>query len=122
MLFLYPWQMVATPELMRDVLFSPTLPASDAARHVARLQPESYRVTLEAFLLDLPHPRNVTTPMLVLAAANDPVFSIAEEKATAHAYNTEAEAFPNMAHDVMLEPDWRKVADLILSWLSERGL
>ena len=122
MLFLDPWQMIATPDLMQDVLFSPTLPASNAARHFARLQPESYRVTMEALLLNLPQPRNVKTPMLVLAAANDPAFSIAEEQATARAYNTEVEVFPNMAHDMMLEPDWQKVADRMLGWLTERGL
>jgi alpha-beta hydrolase superfamily lysophospholipase len=40
----------------------------------------------------------------------------------ARAYNTTVEIFPDMAHDMMLEPDWQKVADRILGWLTERGL
>ena len=38
------------------------------------------------------------------------------------AYGTTAEVFPGMAHDMMLEPGWRAVADRILGWLGERGL
>ena len=60
--------------------------------------------------------------MLVLAAENDRVFSLAEERATAKAYNTEAYIFLKMAHDMMLEPGWQKVADKILDWLAARGL
>ena len=78
---------------------------------------------LETILLKLPRPGKVNkTHMLVLAAANDRVLTVVEEQATARAYGTEAEIFPNMAHDMMLEPNWQKVADRILGWLQERGL
>jgi hypothetical protein len=42
--------------------------------------------------------------------------------ATARAYGVSAEIFPGMAHAMMLEPDWRKVADRMLDWLEERGI
>ena len=35
---------------------------------------------------------------------------------------TEAEVIPNIAHDMMLEPEWQKVADRMLGWLTEHGL
>ncbi len=73
-------------------------------------------------MFNLPRPNKVRTPLLVLAAANDHVFTVEEEQATALAYNTEAEIFPDMAHDMMLEPNWRQVADKILGWLQTRGL
>lgn len=73
-------------------------------------------------LLNLPRPDRVKTSMLVLAAANDRVFSVTEEQATANAYGTEVVVFPDMAHDMMLEPNWQQVADRILGWLRERGL
>ena len=121
-LLLSPWHLVETPALMQDALFSPQVSAEEIARHFARLQPESFRMGLETMLFNLPRPDKVKTPILVLAAANDHVFSVAEEQATARAYGTEAEIFPDMAHDVMLEPNWPQVADRILSWLRERGL
>jgi alpha-beta hydrolase superfamily lysophospholipase len=79
-------------------------------------------VELETTLLNLPRPDRVKTPMLVLAAEQDRVFSVAEEQATARAYGTEAVVFPNMAHDMMLEANWQQVADRILGWLQEGGL
>jgi len=121
-LTLEPWHLVATPALAQEAFFSPGLPAEEVARHFVRLQPESYRMQFEAMFLDLPKPARVRTPMLVLAAANDRVFTLAEEQATARAYGTEAVVFPDMAHDMMLEPGWRSVADRILGWLAERGL
>ena len=47
---------------------------------------------------------------------------MAEEQATARAYGTKAEIFPDMAHDMMLEASWQQVADRMLSWLAENGL
>jgi hypothetical protein len=35
---------------------------------------------------------------------------------TARAYRTEAEIFPCMGHDMMLDTDWRKVADRVDIW------
>ena len=94
----------------------------EVERHFARLQQESFRFELDSMLLALPRPKKVKAPMLVLAAANDRVFSVAEAKATARAYHTEAEVFPDMAHDMMLEPGWQNVAERIVAWLQERGL
>jgi len=121
-LLLSPWCFVETPALAHDAFFSPQVSAEEIARHFARLQPESFRMELETMLFDLPRPDKVKTPLLVLAAANDRVFSVAEAQATARAYGTEAEIFPDMAHDMMLEPNWQPVADRILSWLQGRGL
>lgn len=59
---------------------------------------------------------------VVLGAQNDVIFPVEHIKATAHAYRTCAEIFPNRAHDMMLENGWQAVADYILRWLGERGL
>jgi alpha-beta hydrolase superfamily lysophospholipase len=114
--------MVATEALAQDAFFSPQLPAPELARHFARLQSESIRIEFDAMLLNLPRPQHIKAPMLVLAAENDQVFTVAEEEKTAEAYGATAVVFPNMAHDMMLEPGWQKVADHILNWLSEQGL
>lgn len=42
-------------------------------------------------------------------------------RATARAYRTEAEFFPNMGHNMMLEPGWQAVAERIDDWLTARG-
>ncbi len=114
---LNPYWMVATPELSRAAFFSPDTP-NTAAYH-DRLQAESFRVALDAALLDLPEPLRVTAPLLVLAATRDAVFTRAEQEATAAAYRVPLEWF-DMAHDMMLEPGWQAVADRILAWLDEQ--
>ena len=86
------------------------------------IQNESYRAFLDMMVFSLPHPKRVKTPMLVLGAECDTIFTPAEVQATARAYHTEATIFPSMAHDMMLGDDWQNVADHILSWLAERGL
>jgi pimeloyl-ACP methyl ester carboxylesterase len=112
--------LVSAPAVVRDALFSDGFPEVEFSKHYARVQTESFRVTFETTLLHLPQPQKVKTPMLVLAAENDRVFTVAEQKATARAYGTEAVIFPNMAHDMMLEKDWRQVADKIMGWLETR--
>jgi pimeloyl-ACP methyl ester carboxylesterase len=120
--FLDPYPLVGTVERMEETFFSPGLPHEKIERYFHLIQTESYRIILDSLFLNLPHPKRVKTPLLVLGAANDRVFNVAEEQATAHAYGTEAEIFPNMAHDMMLEPGWLAVADRIIGWLTDRGL
>jgi alpha-beta hydrolase superfamily lysophospholipase len=121
-LLLNPWYMIGTPALAQDAFFSPQLPSEEIARHFARLQPESFRIELDAIALNLPRSQQVKSPLLVLAAENDRVFTVAEEKKTAQAYGTTAVIFPNMAHDMMLESGWQQVADHIINWLATQGL
>jgi alpha-beta hydrolase superfamily lysophospholipase len=60
--------------------------------------------------------------ILVLGAEHDCIFPRAQEERTARAYNGTAEFFPGMAHDMMVEKDWKKVADRIIAWLKEKDL
>ena len=60
--------------------------------------------------------------MLVLGAERDAVFGVDEVEATARAYNTKAELFKGMAHDMMLELGWQSVAERIVGWLREQKL
>jgi alpha-beta hydrolase superfamily lysophospholipase len=92
------------------------------SKYLAQIQNDSYRAYLDMMLFSLPRPKLVKTPMLVLGAANDAFFTAKEIKATAQAYDTKAEIFPNMAHGMMLESGWQRVADRIMGWLAEKGI
>jgi len=114
--------LVSDPALVHEAMFSPGVPAADVDRYARQLGDESYFAFLDMLALDLPRPSRVKTPLLVLGGAGDWLFAPGEIEATGRAYGTRAELFPGMAHDMMLEPDWRAVADRILAWLRERGL
>jgi pimeloyl-ACP methyl ester carboxylesterase len=116
---LYP--VVGTPKLAGDFLFSADMPVEKVADYHGRLQSESYRVYLDMLGLSLPRPELVKTPIMVLGAAKDAIFSVKEVEETAAAYHTQANIFPNMAHDMMLESGWQAVADKILEWVGTVG-
>lgn len=116
------YQMVATPALAREAFFSANMSDTLVNHYWQNLQNESFLGFFDMLVLNLPKPTRVKTPLLVLGAANDIVFHPYEVEATAHAYHTRATIFANMAHDMMLETNWREPAQHILSWLEQRNL
>jgi pimeloyl-ACP methyl ester carboxylesterase len=119
----YPY--VRTPELAREAFFSLDMPIEEATLLWKHLQEESYLAFLDMLLFRHARPRLAArggTPMLVLGATDDRIFTVSEVRRTAGAYGVEAEIFPRMAHDMMLESGWRGVADRIVGWLGERGM
>jgi pimeloyl-ACP methyl ester carboxylesterase len=107
-----------TPKLAREYFYSPYTPEPDVVRHAARLDEEfAGKLTQDMVRRDLPKPDLVTAPLLVLGAEHDGCITQKEFHATARAYRTEAEIFPDMGHNMMLEPGWEAVADRIHTWL-----
>ena len=112
--------MIATPELVGEAFFSKDLPKELLLEYWKQTQDDSFRAFLDMVALDLPKPEMVRTPLLVLGAARDNMIAPSEIEATARAYNTHAEIIPGVAHNSMLERNWRSVAERILAWLNER--
>ena len=110
------------PDLAREHFFSAHTPEAVVRKYAARLQEDSSRIGIDCLLLRLPRPKRVTTPILVLGAEEDTAHTRNEILATARAYRTIAEFFPDMGHNMMLEPGWAAVAERIDSWLVTRGL
>jgi len=114
--------LVSTPQLAREAFFAANLTDDQVLSYAKRLQDESYLGFLDMLALNLPRPKRVKAPMLVLGAAQDTIFHPNEIDATARAYHTQAMIFPDMAHDMMLDAGWQAVAERILSWLNGQGL
>ncbi len=115
--------MVATPDLARDLFFSASMPDAQVDLYQRRLQDESYRAFLGMLALDLVRTKRVNrVPMLVLGAENDTIVTRRQIQRTAAVYGAEAEIFPDMAHDMMLESGWEAVAERIDGWLTAQGL
>ena len=119
-LSLYP--VVETPEVARWSLFSDDFPTELLERYHPKMQNESFRSYLDELGLNLVRTEHVKTPLLVIGAENDAVIKPWMVQRTAKKYGTTAEVFPDMAHDVMLETGWEKVAQRVLEWLEEKGL
>ena len=117
---LYP--VVETPEVARWSLFSNDFPNELLDKYHPKMQNESFRSYLDELGLSLVHTKFVNTPLLVIGAENDAVIKPWMVQRTAEKYGRTAEIFPDMAHDVMLEAGWEKVAQRIFDWLDEKGL
>lgn len=116
---LSPYELVRTPQLMRHFFFSPDIPRAQIHAYHTRLQQESMRMSFDVSLLNLPRPQDIINvpPVLVLAAGNDTLFTVDEQRTTARAYNAKLVVIDNMAHDVMLENNWQDAAVALLDWL-----
>jgi pimeloyl-ACP methyl ester carboxylesterase len=112
---------VGTPAMVRERFFCASTPQDIVTRCAERLGEESARTGRDGIRY-LPRPERVTTPVLVLGAVEDGAVSNDEVRVTARAYHTDADFFPGMGHNMMLEPTWSAVADRIDAWLVERGL
>jgi pimeloyl-ACP methyl ester carboxylesterase len=119
---LNPWMMLETQEKARWVLFSENLPEELLGKYYRQMNGESFRSLLDELGLNLVRTRKIQTPLLIIGAQNDTVIFPSMVQATARKYGKSAEIFPDMAHDVMLEAGWEKVAQRILEWLEEKGL
>ena len=92
-------------------------------QNIGRFIGSFHRLRLPVLLVFLGHKLlRWTAPLLVLGAELDGTFTTAEVRATATAYGTAAEIFPEMGHDMMVEPQWDAVAERIHAWLETRSL
>lgn len=115
-------EFVNTPALTREYLFCARTPETIVESCKSQVRPESIRASAIDPMFRRVKTTRVTTPMLVLGAEDDGFVSNADVCATARAYRTEAEFFPGMGHNMMIEPGWAGVADRIHAWLETRDL
>jgi pimeloyl-ACP methyl ester carboxylesterase len=111
--------LVKSQNMARELFFSDEMPDDEVESYHKLLQDESYLGFLDMLALNLPSTKKIAANMLVLGAEKDRIFSVAEIEKTAKAYGAECEIFPDMAHDMMLEKDWKKVADQIIKWIKK---
>lgn len=115
------WPLVSTPERVRQQFFSADTSDEIVRAAGAKLQNESY-LALGSMLTRWPRPKAVrahNTPISVVAARHDTIFTIAEQRALAAAYGVELNII-DCAHDIMLEPEWPELATLIEQMASQR--
>jgi len=107
-------------DALREALFAQPV-SMERLQHMARrVQPESARVIWDMTLFNLPQPSRMhRAPMLVLGAELDPIIPPSLTEMTARALGVEAEVVPGMGHGMMLEADWRSVAQRMLEWLPQ---
>ena len=113
--------LVETPALVREAFFSKTMSEEKVQRYCERMQDESYRAFLDMLMLDLRKPARIKTPLMVMGGSADTIFIPEQVIGTAASYGVSAKMFPDVAHDMMLEDGWQRVADAIIEWIGPRA-
>jgi len=111
------WPLVKTTRRVKYHFFGDTIPTAKLEAYAARIQDESYLGFLDMLLFRFASPQKVQTPVIVMGAEADRIFASAEIEKTARAAGGKATMFGGMAHDMMLEDGWKKVAEQILEEL-----
>jgi pimeloyl-ACP methyl ester carboxylesterase len=111
------------PAGVATMFFSAALPVEKRQQYMKLLQPESLKAA-EAMVrqnLDL-ESLDMSIPLLVLGSKADQFFSARLAANIASAYHTQPVIFPDLCHDMMLDPCWQVVADSILAFLQKAVL
>ncbi len=101
-------RMVRTPERVGELFFTPDTSREIVEAATARLQNES-AVAINTMAIRRIRHRRVATPMFVIGAAGDEVFTLTEQRELAEVYGVEAEILPG-GHDLMLDTSWPRLA------------
>ena len=116
----------ASLENLRDALFAQDIALDDLKRFFRLAQPESHRAVWDMMLFNLPSASKVLrhlpsaggAPALeVIGAEVDHLVPASAAELTARTYGAEPCVFAGMGHGLMLERDWRVVADRLLDRL-----
>ena len=102
-------RMVADADLVRELFFSPQTPDDVVTSTVDRLRNES-ALAVNTMAFRRIRPGKITTPMFVIGAEGDAVFSVAEQRELGEAYGVEADIVAG-GHDLMLDTTWPMLAD-----------
>ncbi len=108
---------------MRQALFSKDMSDSEIEPYLMYSQGESGRITFDLLGFNLPNVFKIPKiPMLVLGAENDAFFPVSVIRNTAETYSADLHIFANTAHAMMLERNWREVADYMITWLKKQKI
>lgn len=99
------------------LFFSEELPVEKRVALLKLLQPESARVRKELLGRIVPGPISPVVPVLVLGSGKDSLFPEKTTLYTGKAFKTKPVIFPQGSHDMMLDPQWRSVAEEIVAFL-----
>lgn len=117
-------QAIGPHTLLRDrlgrAMLSADMASDEGMIYFGRLETESHRALMDmaganpVFLSPATIP-----PMLVIGARNDEIVPSEIVHRTAERYGAECILIDHIAHAMMLDTHWQKVADAVLGWMKE---
>jgi pimeloyl-ACP methyl ester carboxylesterase len=113
--------MIDGEKLSKSLFFSQNISDESSQKYYHELQDESFRAIFENGRGIEWKPLKNNPPLLIVEAGRDAVISGKRLAETARLYGTDLARLDDLAHDVMIDVEWRKSAELVRSWLSKNG-
>ena len=107
------WAMVANDDRVRGHFFKVGVSEETVKAAAAKMQNESL-LAFAAMIARWPRANNVTSPMTVVAATHDSIFTLAEQEDLAGAYDVPLIEI-DCGHDIMLESQHVELVDIIVA-------
>ena len=99
-------------------MLSPDIAEDEGMIYFGRLETESHRALMDMMGANPVFLSSTEVPsMLVLGARNDEIIQSELIHRTARRYNADYALIDDIAHAMMLDKNWEKVAETILQWL-----
>ncbi|WP_408895212.1 alpha/beta hydrolase [Paenibacillus taichungensis] len=100
-----------------DPFFSSSLPLRKRIQYLLKLKPESSKARRQMLFRIVPKSRISKVPSLVLGSEQDWYFTGKTTLRIGRAYGATTVVFPDISHDMMLDPKWKNVSENILLFL-----
>lgn len=106
--------------LLRNIYFSPQMPANDLLAFSHLIQEESQRAISELTLLAMRwHARRPRLPVLVMGGEQDLLFPPSLLPFITRRWHAEQEVIPHAGHVIMLDVHWQRAAEKMHQWLRQ---
>jgi len=103
---------------LREFYFTSRAAPEILAGAMRHLSPESPHAVMELAWRGMSRrAANQDTPVCVIAAGDDALFTPEEAQSTAERHGVDAIVLPGAPHMLMLEPGWERLADTLLEWI-----
>jgi len=112
--------LVGSTGLVGSLFFRPETPAEIVESTYSQLQNES-ALAISTMIVRPPRPKRVTTPVHVVAASDDAIFTLEEQRDLAVAYGTELQIVASSGHDIMLDTNWEALAQILVDVATSAG-
>jgi pimeloyl-ACP methyl ester carboxylesterase len=110
--------LIKSKERIKELFFTDKISEKQLENAFQNVEDESYLAYLDMLFLDLPKPKKINIPILVIGGTADYIFNKKDVLATAKAFYTEGSLFEGEAHNLFMENSWRDAAKVILDFLA----
>ncbi len=120
-MILHAKPLVRSPQRVKKLFLSDGAMMSPETLH-QHLGAESALIAVQLNPLTWHPKKNPDTPMLVMAAENDTIFTVQEEEQLAKHYGADYYLIENTAHNAMMEHNYKETAKYLHDWLVKQGI